>query len=178
METLLFCVVVASLGLTPGDVVADIGAGKGYFVPWLSRAVGPEGRVYAVEVDDEKVAKLESRVAEEGLANVKVVRGEFHDPKLPDGEIDLVFSCNTYHHIEERLTYFTRLRVDLSPDGRVAHLDERDDIRGILRLFQSRGHWTNVEEMRREMQEAGYHGTRSFGFLPTQNFEVFAVGTP
>jgi predicted methyltransferase len=166
--------VVASLDIAPSDIVADIGSGDGYFLSWLSRAVGPDGRVYAVEVDEELVRELEERVRKEGLRNVEVLRGAFEDPRLPDGRIDLVFTCNTYHHVDDRPEYFARLRTDLSPHGRVAHLDERHDLKGILRLFQSEGHWIDAEEMRREMEEAGYGRTEGFDFLPTQSFQVFA----
>jgi cyclopropane fatty-acyl-phospholipid synthase-like methyltransferase len=166
--------VVASLRIASGDVVADIGSGDGYFVAWLSEAVGPEGRVFAVEVDGELIRELEERVKKERIRNVEVVRGAFEDPRLPDGGVDLIFTCNTYHHIDDRRGYFARLRKDLSPQGRVAHLDERDDLTGILRLFQSEGHWIDVEEMRHEMQQAGYHHVESFDFLPTQSFQVFA----
>jgi cyclopropane fatty-acyl-phospholipid synthase-like methyltransferase len=166
--------VVASLSIAPGDIVADIGSGDGYFLSWLSRAVGPDGRVYAVEVDEELVRELEERVRKEELHNVEVLRGAFQDPRLPDGRVDLVFTCNTYHHIDDRPGYFARLRADLSPQGRVAHLDERDDVVGILRVFQSGGHWADVKEMRHEMEEAGYRRVESFDFLPTQSFQVFA----
>ncbi len=87
--------VVESLEIRPGDRVADIGAGDGYFLPWLSEAVGPTGRVYAVEVDAEKIEALHATVQREGLENVEVVLGEFHDPLLPDAQIDLVLTCLT-----------------------------------------------------------------------------------
>jgi predicted methyltransferase len=166
--------VIEALALGPGDRVADIGAGDGYFVPWLSRAVGPTGRVYAVEVDDDSVAALRALVAEQGLANVLVVRGLYDDPQLPDGEVDLALTCLTYHHIEGRPGYFQRLLLDLSPRGRVAHLDDRDDLTGILGMMVTEGHYTNVDSMRVEMQEAGYARVASYDFLPTQSFEIFA----
>ncbi len=165
--------VVESLEVRPGDVVADIGAGDGYFLPWLSRAVGPSGQVYAVEVDDEKTAELRELVEEQGLENVEVIRGEFEDPLLPDGRIDLVFTCLTYHHIDGRTAYFERLLRDLSPRGRVAHLDDRDDVGGILGLFLTEGHWMNVDRMVEEMLDAGYRRVASFDFLVTQSFQVF-----
>ncbi len=84
--------VIAALNLSLGDVVADIGAGDGYFLPWLSTAVGPTGKVYAVEVTDQLVATLRARVASDALANVTVIYGALDDPQLPDGEIDLVFT--------------------------------------------------------------------------------------
>jgi arsenite methyltransferase len=165
--------VVAAVRPTPGDVVADIGAGKGYFLPWFSVAVGPSGKVYAVEVDEQLVRDLRARVETEGLSNVEVIHGTFDDPGLPDGTVDLVLTCNTYHHIEDRAAYFARLRTDLKPGGRVVHIDPRDNMTGILRLFLTTEHWTNIEAMRTEMASAGYQRVQGYDFLPVQNFEVF-----
>lgn len=165
--------VMAALGLKPGDRVAEIGAGSGYWLPWLAEAVGADGRVYAVEVDDALVAKLSERVARDALENVVVVRGQFEDPKLPDGEIDVAMTSLTYHHIDDRVAYFQRLQVDLSPRGRVVHLDDRHDIPPPIRWFQASGHWTEPAAMRAEMAEAGYRWVEEFDFLPMQSFQVF-----
>jgi predicted methyltransferase len=165
--------VIHTLQISPGDSVAEIGAGSGYWVPWLSRAVGPSGRVYAVEVEDEKVAALEQLVSDEGLRNVEVIRGEFSDPLLPDGEIDLAMTCLTYHHIEARELYFRKLKQDLRPGGRVAHLDDTGELPVPLIWLSSKGHWTRPDDMTREMESAGYAQTESFDFL-LQGFQVFA----
>jgi predicted methyltransferase len=165
--------VMEALAVAPGDRIADIGAGDGYWLPVLSAAVGDAGRIYAVEVDDEKIAVLEARVAEEGLANVVVVRGDFHDPRLPDAGIDLALTCNTYHHIDDRELYFSRLRIDLAPGGRVAHIDHRHDLGPPLRWFQTEGHWSDPEAMRAEMVAAGYRRDQSFDFLPLQSLQLF-----
>jgi len=164
--------VVRALGLAPGDRVAEIGAGDGYWLPWLSAAVGEEGCVYAVEVDDDKVEALRDRIAREPLDNVVVVRGELDDPMLPDGRIDLAMTCLTYHHIEARVAYFERLRSDLAPGGRVAHLDDRDDVGPPLRWIMA-GHWTDPRLIRAEMSRAGYRRTASYDFLPVQSFQIF-----
>jgi ubiquinone/menaquinone biosynthesis C-methylase UbiE len=166
--------VIESLQIEPGDVVADIGAGKGYFTFRLAKAVGPEGRVYAVEVDDDLTAQLESEAQERGYENVVVVRGEFADPLLPDGTIEIVFLCNTYHHIDDRAAYFSGVRGDLAPGGRVAVIDMKDDLKGILRLFATKDHWTPRALLEDEMREAGYRNAASFDYLPTQNFVVFS----
>jgi predicted methyltransferase len=166
--------VIEALDLSPGDRVAEIGAGSGYWLPWLSQAVGADGRVYAVEVTDELVTKLETRVADEGWQNVVVVRGAFEDPKLPDGEIDLAMTCLTYHHIEEREAYFRNLRSDLSSDGRVAHLDDRHDAPPPFRWLQGNGHWSDPESVRTEMAKAGYRRVAEYDFLLLQSFQVFA----
>jgi len=171
--------VLESLDLQPGDRVAEIGAGDGYWLAFLSEAVTAEGRVYAIEVDDEKLAALQSRVADEGLANVVVVRGRYDDPLLPDGEIDLAMTCLTYHHIEDRVDYFARLRDDLAPGGRVAHLDDRHDAEPPLSWLRRSGHWSDAEVLRAEMVEAGYRRSEVFDFLPMQSFQIFeSVSAP
>jgi SAM-dependent methyltransferase len=165
--------VVAALDLQPGDRVAEIGAGGGYWLPWLSEAVGSEGRVYVVEVDDDLVAELSERVARDELLNVVVIRGQLEDPELPDGEIDVALTSNTYHHIDDRAVYFRKLQVDLSSRGRVAHVDDRHDVPPPIRWLQGSGHWTEPESMRAEMTEAGYVTVEQFDFLPMQSFQIF-----
>jgi predicted methyltransferase len=164
--------VVEALDLREGDRVAEIGAGDGYWLPWLSAAVGASGRVYAVEVDDDLAEALRARVERDALDNVVVVRGDYDDPKLPDGEVDLAMTCLTYHHIEERVDYFQRLRTDLSARGRVAHLDDRHDVGPPLRWLMA-GHWSDPEAIRSEMSEAGYRRIGSHDFLPVQSFQLF-----
>jgi ubiquinone/menaquinone biosynthesis C-methylase UbiE len=163
--------VLDSLRIQSGDRVADVGAGDGYFTFRLATAVGPPGRVYAVEVDDARVAKLEQKAREAGHANVVVVRGEYADPLLPDGAVDLVLVCNTYHHIEDRVTYFDRLRGDLAEGGRVALIDLKATF--LVALFTPHGHWTTVETMGEEMGQASYVLVEELDYLPAQSFVVF-----
>lgn len=163
--------VIAALGIAPGDRVADLGAGDGYFVPFLANAVGYEGMIYAVDVEEEVTEALIMRFAGDG--NVEVVRGEYTDPKLPDGTIDLVLLVNTYHHIEDRPGYFARLRGDLSPRGRVAIIEPNQELTGVLSLFLAEGHTSSGPEITREMTAAGYRVANSHALLPVQVFEVF-----
>jgi ubiquinone/menaquinone biosynthesis C-methylase UbiE len=161
--------VVALLGIGAGDRVADIGAGGGYFTFLFADAVGATGRVYAVDVDEDLLAYLEERARDEDRENVVVVRGDFDDPKLPDGEIDLVFLSNTYHHIEERPAYFRRVLVDLAPNGRVA-IVELDDRSWFPRAS---GHFTAAEQIASEMAEAGYRLEARHDLLERQSFQIF-----
>ena len=126
-------------------------------------------------LEQEITEQLADRVAEENHFNVVVILGEFEDPLLPDETIDLVFLCNTYHHIENRVDYFSDLKTDLKSDGRVVVIDMKDDLTGILRLFATAPHWTPKQLLLNEMEQAGYRHQSGFDFLPVQNFEVFAV---
>jgi ubiquinone/menaquinone biosynthesis C-methylase UbiE len=170
--------VIARLEIAAGQTVADVGAGDGYFIPYLSSAVGPEGTVYAVDVDADKIEELELLVAHSGLTNVKVVHAPYDDPALPDGEIDLVFLCNTYHHIDERADYFRRTRGDLTATGRVAVLEPNEDATGIVSLFHDEGHTSSAPRVRDEMALAGFETTASYDFLASQIFEVFSPKGP
>ena len=163
--------VIESLGIQPGERAADVGAGDGYFTFRLAEAVGPTGKVYAVEVDEELVAELERNARAGGHDNVVVVKGEYADPLLPDGELDLVLFCNSYHHIEDRVAYFDRLRSDLTEGGRVALIDLKASL--LVRLLAPHDHWTTVETMREEMERASYTFAGRFDYLPAQNFAVF-----
>lgn len=164
--------VLAGLGLEPGDRVADLGSGSGYFTLGLARAVGPTGKVYAVDVDQKMNEYLRERVRTAGLDNVDVILGEFQDPLLPDGEIDLLFTANTYHHIRERPSYFQRVQTDLRPDGRIA-IVEFDGRKGwFVRLI---GHHKPKQEIVAEMREAGYRLEQDLDFLDRQSFLIFSV---
>lgn len=165
--------VIEALELRPGDHVAEIGAGSGYWIAALSAAVGPTGRVYAVEVERELVEALEARVERERLENVEVILGGFADPRLAPGRVDLAMTCLTYHHIEDRVPYFRRLQNALSRRGRVVHLDDRPGSPAPFSWFQAKGHWTDPAEIVREMNRAGYERTAEFDFLPVQSFQIF-----
>ncbi len=165
--------VVEALELQPGDRVADLGAGEGYFVPHLTEAVGADGRVYAVDVDEEVVGELAERFPPEST-NVEAVLGKLEDPMLPDGSIDLVLIVNTYHHIEDRPAYFRRLRRDLRSGGRVAVIDPNQDLGGILALSLDEGHKSSAPVVEEEMRKAGYRVAARHDFLPVQIFRVFS----
>lgn len=162
--------VVTALALEPGDRVADVGAGKGFFLSRLARAVGPDGRVYAVEVDAELTEALEANFPD---ANIEVILGTFDEPKLPDAAIDLVLVVNTFHHIEDRPAYFARLRGDLSPRGRVAVIEPNDELGGVLSLFVEDGHASTAASVAEDMRAAGYRTRKTHDFLPIQIFQVF-----
>jgi len=164
--------VLAELAIGPGARVADLGAGDGYFAFRLADAVGSAGRVYAVEVDEGSLCRLRERALAGAYAQVEVVEGASDDPRLPDAAIDLVLLSSVYHHLEDRVAYFARLRADLAPGGRVAIVEPRASWASWWLLLPP-GHGVAVPAMREEMAAAGYRSVASHDFLPAHSFEVF-----
>lgn len=115
--------VVGRLRLAPGTSVADIGAGAGAFEGALSAAVGPEGTVYAVDIDQGLLDHIASRAKALGLSNVRIVLGQYTDPALPSRNVDAALIYDVLHHIKDRETYLKNLAGYLGPGGRVAVVD-------------------------------------------------------
>jgi predicted methyltransferase len=115
--------VIEALGLGPGGRVADVGCGDGWFVLRLAGRVGPEGRVYGVDVDESALDRLRRTVEREGLAQVEIVLGATDDPRLPAGELDAVLIVNAYHEMEEYDAMLAGVFRALRPGGRLALID-------------------------------------------------------
>ena len=163
--------VVDSLQIRAGAVVADLGAGGGYFTFRLADAVGQGGKVFAVDVDPEMTELIEARARKDARKNVETILAKPADPMLPATGVDLVFTSNTYHHIDNRVAYFANLRKYLRPGARVAVIDfdRRAWVEGLLR------HYTPSEFIKRELEQAGYALENEFDFLDRQSFLVFTV---
>jgi ubiquinone/menaquinone biosynthesis C-methylase UbiE len=115
--------VVAAMKLRPGDVVADLGAGSGPFVVPFARAVTAAGKVYAVDIDKGFFPLIERKAKDAGVANVRTVLGEFTDPKIPAGDVDVAFIHDVLHHIENREAYLKSLTRYLKPTARIVVID-------------------------------------------------------
>jgi cyclopropane fatty-acyl-phospholipid synthase-like methyltransferase len=159
--------VIRALDLAPDASVADIGAGTGYFSVRLARAV-PRGRVYAADVSPSMVHYLESRATQEKLANLVAVLADPGDPRLPRA-VDLVLLVDTYHHIGDRVVYFTRLRKSLTATGRLAIIDFRIDSPAGPQHGR-----VAPDTVKAELARAGYRVVAEHDFLPYQYFLVFA----
>ncbi len=163
--------VLNALRVSKGQVVADIGAGGGYFTEKFSRRVGASGHVYATDVQDVMIRKLKQRVARRVLTNVTVVRGEFDDPKLPDGSCDLVFFSSVYKEISNRGAHLKRVRQALKKNGLIAILEYRVDTNapGPPRKYR-----LPEQQVVTDLQAAGFRLVERFDFLPREYFLVFA----
>jgi len=115
--------VVRLLGIEPGMVIADIGAGSGYYTVRLSPRVGPEGRIYANDIIPDYLGRLKSRVASEGLANVETILGDPGNARLPAASTDIALMVHMYHEIEDPFALLWHLHDSLKPGGRVAIID-------------------------------------------------------
>ena len=163
--------VIQTLQIQPGDQVADLGSGSGYFTFRLAEAVGPSGKVYAVDIDADMNADLERRVKEKGYENIEGVLATPNDPGLVENSIDIIFSSNAYHHLENRATYFANLKKYLVSQGRIVIID----FHGEGWVQQLIGHYTPSDVIQRELQEAGYTLEQEFDFLPKQVFLIFSA---
>ncbi len=119
--------VVAAMKIQPGMTVADIGAGTGYFEPYLSRATGPTGAVLALDVEPDMVRYLTERAEREHLTNVKASQVALDDPQLPKGKVDRILIVDTWHHIPAREAYAAKLRDALSNEGSITIVDFTKD---------------------------------------------------
>ncbi len=162
--------VVRELNLKPGETVVDIGAGTGYFTRRFAAAVGPSGRAIGLDAEPAMVAYMRKDAAKRGLKNYQARVVKPDDAGLAPDSVDLIFLCDTFHHLEDRSEYFRRLIPALKPDGRIAIVDfhQRPIPVGPPAAIK-----VSLTEVQAEMKKAGYKMTRSYGFLPYQYFLEF-----
>jgi cyclopropane fatty-acyl-phospholipid synthase-like methyltransferase len=159
--------VIEALGLKSGMVVADIGAGTGYFSMRLAK-VSPGLTVYAADIEPKMVEHLTHRAAGEKLGNVTAVLAGPSSANLPK-PVDVILIVDTYHHLGNRPAYFRELKKSLKPGGRIAIVDFRKDSpEGPPVEFRF-----NAEQIEAEMTQAGYALDSKHDFLPRQHYLIF-----
>ena len=161
--------VLDALTLDRKALVADIGAGTGYFSVRLAKRV-PEGKVFAIDVEPDMLRYLSERAHREHLNNVFPVVANQEGPNIPES-VDVIMVVDTYHHIDDRLAYFARLKKSLRPQGRLAIVDFKPD--------SPEGpppeHRIPAEKVAEELKAAGYSLVAAHSFLPRQYFLVFTA---
>src|SRR4029453_6033168 len=164
--------VMKALALRPGEVVADIGAGSGYFALRVARAVGDTGRVYAVDVSPDMVRHVNRRVRDAGIRNVVSVLAEPDAPLLPDASVDRFVIRRTWHHIEDQAKYLGLMKKMLKPGGQVVHIDfqKRELPIGPPLALKIAG-----EDLLKRLEGAGFRLPAEHRFLPYQYFLVFGI---
>ena len=152
--------VVEALGLKPGMAVADLGSGSGYFTRRFIEAVTETGKVYAIDVEPEMLNYAKESVIHMHVPyTAEFVLARTDDPKLPLESVDLIFVCNTYHHLDNRPKYFENLKSALKPGGRVAIVDFYHDDRSGELGFPKK-HLVPRDTVLQELNEAGYNLAR------------------
>lgn len=161
--------VLRALGLQRGAVVADVGAGPGYWSLKLARAVGPAGHVYAVEPELPVLDVLRRRITAARVQNVTPVLGASDDPRLPPSRCQLALMVNTYHHLSDGPAFLRRLARALAPNG---HLAAIDFVRRETPVGPPLRHRVARERFLRDARRAGLTLAGEHGFLPYQYFVV------
>lgn len=162
--------VMQALAIRPGEVIADIGSGSGYFTLRLAHHVGPTGRVYGVDISPDMIRHLDARIRDAGIRNVTTILANPDDPKLPEA-IDRFLVVDVWHHVEDKAAYLARMTSRLKPGGQVIMIDfhKRDlPVGPPVEMKIAR------EDLIAQMTAAGFRVLAEHTFLPHQYFLVFA----
>jgi SAM-dependent methyltransferase len=164
--------VLEQLQLKPGMVVCDMGCGNGYFTLPMAEQVGPTGKVVAVDIQPEMLQLLSRRLVEAGLDNVDVILGSVVDPKLPEGEIDLLLMVDVYHEFSHPEQMLAAIRRSLKPDGVVALVEYRaEDPR--IPIYPE--HKMSKKQILKEYRANGFRLVRQYDGLPVQHLMFLGV---
>jgi ubiquinone/menaquinone biosynthesis C-methylase UbiE len=166
--------VFRAMGLKDGDVVADLGCGTGWFARRMARAVGPRGKVYAVDVQPEMLDLVRGYVAAEGVSGVEAVLGTETDPRLAPGSLDWILMVDVYHEFQKPGPMLEAIRRSLKPSGKVALIEYR--LEGESASHIRAEHRMSVDQVLAEWVPSGFRLVKQLDLLPTQHFLVFEPG--
>ena len=162
--------VVHALNLKSGEVIADIGAGSGYFTFHLARHGGDKGKVYAVDISPDMILHINRRIRELKANNIVTLLADPDDPLLPDRSVNRFFFSDSWHHIENQTKYLSLMKKMLKPGGEVVMIDfhKKDlPVGPPMNMKIAR------EDLIKQLDGNGYRLTKEHTFLPCQYFLVF-----
>jgi SAM-dependent methyltransferase len=163
--------VMDAAGIRAGMVIGEVGAGKGRYTVYLARRVGPEGKVYANDIDEKSLALLKDRCRTQGLANIETVLGTTDDPCFMKGKLDMVFMTWVYHHLERPVALLRNLVPSLKPGGTVVIVDPDPIKNKGGKSPENR----SPDQIRREAEEAGFELVRVETFLRLDNLYILKL---
>ena len=163
--------VIHALNLKSGEVIADIGAGSGYFTFHLARHVGDKGKVYAVDVSPDMILHINRRIRELKASNVITLLADPDDPLLPDRSVNRFFFSDSWHHIENQSKYLSLMKRMLKPGGEIVMIDFHKKELPVGPPMQMK---IAREDLIKQLDGNGYRLTKEHTFLPYQYFLVFA----
>ncbi|MFC1726366.1 class I SAM-dependent methyltransferase [candidate division KSB1 bacterium] len=161
--------VMDAIGVEPGMIIGEVGAGKGYFTFHLSNRVGSEGKIYANDILEKKLRYIENRMKREKVDNIETVLGRETDPVFPEKELDMVFMCYVYHELTKPVEFMINVKKYLKKDATVVILDGDPD-------RESTGdysHYITKREVLENMEKSDYKLVKIEDFLSLENIYVF-----
>jgi ubiquinone/menaquinone biosynthesis C-methylase UbiE len=158
------------IGIKPGMVIADVGAGTGYFTVLLAERVGPAGRVYANDIQPKLLGILQDKIQKHKLANIEVVQGRHDDTRLPEATIELALLVDVYHEFQYPQAMLASIRRSLKPSGVLVLLEYRKEDRNLPILEE---HKMSIKEARTEVEAEGFTFDRVIRSLPRQHILMF-----
>ncbi|NIO28536.1 MAG: methyltransferase domain-containing protein [Candidatus Latescibacteria bacterium] len=161
--------VMDAIGIEPGMMIGEIGAGRGRYVVQVAERIGPKGRVYANDINSTKLEYLRFRCERDSITNVETILGTVTDPRLPEGKLDFVYFINTYHHIEKPVELLENTVPALKSDGQLVIIEHAPE------KMSSPGHSTPEETVIEQATEAGFELVRMERFLEFDNIYIFRV---
>ncbi|HKU13690.1 MAG TPA: class I SAM-dependent methyltransferase [Steroidobacteraceae bacterium] len=164
---------IEALEIRPGQTIADLGAGSGYYSFRIAPLVGPTGKVLAIDIEPAMLDAIAGRARREHVSNITTVRSSAQDPKLAPHSVDLLFMVDVYHELEYPYEVMTRVRAALKPGGRVALIEYRAEAPEVLIKPL---HKMSEQQVRREMQAAGFEHVETVRTLPLQHLILFESG--
>jgi SAM-dependent methyltransferase len=166
--------VVEKLALPADAVIGDLGCGPGLFSIAFARAC-PQGLVYASDIEPAQLDRVRELIHAHGLVNIVPVLASADDPHFPRGRLDVLFVADTYHHLQDRVAYFERLRSALEPGGRLVLLEYKP---GKIPVGPPPDHKLPAGVMQAEIEEAGYVQVEKLDTHLWHDFEIWRVGAP
>lgn len=162
--------VMDTVGVKPGMIIGEVGAGHGYFTFHLSRRVGHSGKVYANDIASRALASLRRKCEDEGITNIETILGEVEDPLLPKGILDMVFIVNAFHDLAKPVELLNNLVPSLKPDAPVVIID-----RDPSKFRDSAGHFLTEEEIREMIGQSDFELDRMETFLSQHNIYILRM---
>lgn len=156
-----------SLGVDPGMIIGEAGAGQGYFTFWLSKRVGETGKVYANDIDKGALRSIRNRCKKEGIENIETIVGEVEDPLFPPQQMDMVVMMYVFHDLEKPAAFMKNVKRALKPGAHVGIID-----RDPQRYSVDRYHFLTKEEVLKYLGQAGYEIVEIETFLERDNVYI------
>lgn len=155
------------IGIKPGMIIGEVGAGRGRYTVQIASRIGPSGVLYANDIVKEYLQYIKRRCADHGLTNVKTVLGDLTDPKLPPAALDMVIMVNVVHCLAEPVALLRNIRKSLKPDGVIAVVEGNLD-----KLPSAAGEWFSRSKLLKIYKDAGYDLVREETFLLKDNIYI------